>query len=261
MPACEPIRSATCGYPRYFRFGRYWVNSYKVFLCVGLYVGLLVSAAAAEQLGLSPLRVGMASLACAVAGLAGARLYHLAVHARHYIAKRSWRDVWNSRTGGWSVFGALIGVVPLSFLLSWILNVSPATFWDCIGGGILAGGFWVRLGCVFNGCCGGRETTGWFGVRLHDVTGRTMRRIPVQFLEMAWWLMGMGGYLLIWGWELPPGSYGLSVVTWYGFGRFWLEPLRESPDLVAGRIRINQVVAGLLTISAGFGLAIRILTS
>jgi prolipoprotein diacylglyceryltransferase len=39
------------------------------------------------------------------------------------------------------------------------------------------------------------------------------------------------------------GSYALGVLTWYGFGRFWLEPPREATDQVCGRVRVNQVTA------------------
>jgi prolipoprotein diacylglyceryltransferase len=46
----------------------------------------------------------------------------------------------------------------------------------------------------------------------------------------------------------------LAVLAWYGVGRFWLEALRESPDRVLGRLRVNQVVAGGLAIGAGIGL-------
>ena len=49
----------------------------------------------------------------------------------------------------------------------------------------------------------------------------------------------------------PPGSYALGVLCWYGVGRFWLEPLREEQDLIAGRVRVNQVVAALLALGAG----------
>ena len=52
--------------------------------------------------------------------------------------------------------------------------------------GALAVGFWIRLNCVFNGCCVGRESRGRFSVRLHDIYGVTKRRVPVQFLEMMW---------------------------------------------------------------------------
>ncbi len=245
------------GFPRYFKFGRHWVNSYKVLLCVGIYVGVLVSAAVAQPSGVSALRMGAGSLACALAGMAGARLYHLLVHAPHYLRRRSWAAAWDRTSGGWSVFGALLTMGPLSFPLASALHVPAAAFWDCMSAGILAGGFWVRLGCVFNGCCGGRETTRWYGVRLHDTCGVCKRRIPVQFLEMGWWLLGLAGFIALWPLSFSAGTYASGVLGWYGFGRFWLEPLREAPDLVCGRIRINQVVAGLLAIASGLALILK----
>src|SRR5262249_36895010 len=46
------------GYPRYFRIAGQWINSYTVFLCVGIYLGILVIAALAQSSGMPPLRVG-----------------------------------------------------------------------------------------------------------------------------------------------------------------------------------------------------------
>jgi phosphatidylglycerol:prolipoprotein diacylglycerol transferase len=62
-------------FPRFFRINGYAVNSYKFFLCIGIYVGTLATAALACFSGLSPLRVGLAAMFCALAGLIGARLY------------------------------------------------------------------------------------------------------------------------------------------------------------------------------------------
>lgn len=246
------------GFPRYFRILGRRVNSYKVFLCIGIYIGVIVSAAVAERSGISPLHMGIGSLSCAIAGLIGARVYHVLVHAAEYVKQGSWRAVWDSRSGGWSVFGALPALAPVSFMLARVFDIPAGTFWDCMGAGILAGGFWVRLGCVFNGCCGGRETRGWLGVRLHDVQLRRARRVPVQFFEMAWWLLGLAGFLALWPLSLPAGTYGLGVLGWYGAGRFWLEPLRESVDMVWGGVRINRVVAGLLATIAGLGIVLRV---
>lgn len=256
MSSHGPISESCPGFPRDFRICGHWVNSYKVFLCVGIYVGVLVSAAVAERMGISPLRMGIGSLACALAGMVGARIYYLLASAPPHL-RRSWSAAWDPTSGGWSVFGALLTMGPLSFPLAAALQVPAASFWDSMSAGILAGGFWVRLGCVFNGCCGGRETTRWYGVRLHDIHGVRKRRMPVQFLEMGWWLLGAAGFIALWPRSFAPGTYALGVLGWYGFGRFWLEPLREVSDLVVGRIRINRVVAGLLAIAAAFGLVLR----
>jgi phosphatidylglycerol---prolipoprotein diacylglyceryl transferase len=245
------------GFPRFFTFNGYPVNAYKVFLCVGIYVGTLTTAMLASSSGLSPLRMGLAAMACALGGIIGARVYHLLVHAPSYMRQRSFNAVWDLSRGGGGVFGALITVVPASLVAASWLDIPAAVLWDHMGGGVLAGGLWIRLGCVFNGCCVGREWDGPISVRLHDVHGASKPRVPVQFLEMAWWLIGLAAFLTLWIRALPLGSYVLAVLAWYGVGRFFfLEPLREHPDLVFGRIRINQVVAALLAIGAGCALMV-----
>jgi phosphatidylglycerol---prolipoprotein diacylglyceryl transferase len=53
----------------------------------------------------------------------------------------------------------------------------------------------------------------------------------------------------------------LGGLASYDPGRFWLEPLREAPDLVFGRVRINEVIAACLTLAAVGGLFLLNLTS
>ena len=226
-------------------------------LCVGMEIGILTSAALAEKAGFSPLRMGMAGLIVAITGIIGARLLYMATFARYFLRARTWKDLWNPREGGLSSQGSLFTIVPVSFLLAYMLDIPVARFWDFIGGGIIAGGFWVRMGCVFNGCCGGRETKHPLGICLHDVHGVRKRRIPVQFMEMAWWLLGLIGFFWVWPRGFAPGTYALGVLGWYGFGRFWLEPLREEPDRVAGKLMITREIATLLVLAGGGGILLR----
>jgi phosphatidylglycerol:prolipoprotein diacylglycerol transferase len=249
------------GYPRYVRIAGRWVSSFKVFLCLGICLGIFVIAAVAQSSGVPPLRVGLGALALAIVGLVGARVYHLLVHRALYFGRNAPQSVWNSGEGGGSIFGALVTVAPCSFAVARLLDIPANLFCDFLGAGILAAGFWVRLGCAFNGCCGGRETRGRCGVWLHDTRGVRRRRIPVQFLEMAWWLLGGIGFIWLWPKPFPPGNYALGVLAWYGGGRFFLEPLREAPDLIAGRVRINQCVAAALALGAGGALLARAFAS
>jgi len=248
-------------YPRYFRVAGQWVSSFKAMLCVGIYAGILATAALAQSSGIPPLGVGLGALVLSIVGLVGARAYHLLVHHALYFGRNASRSIWNSKDGGWSVFGALLAAAPCSVAVARLLHVPVSVFWDLLSVGILAGGFFGRLGCAFNGCCGGRETRGWCGVHLHDTRGVRRRRVPVQFLEMSWCLLGGIGFIWLWPKSFPPGNYALGVLTWYGVGRFFLEPLREAPDLIAGRVRINQCVAAALVLGAGGALLARALAS
>jgi prolipoprotein diacylglyceryltransferase len=234
------------GLPRYLTFAGRPVNAYKVFLAVGIWIGTISTAALADSSGQSPLRVGLAAMLSGLAGLIGARFYHVLMHPKAYFSSTSKALLWDSTTGGLSVFGALITFVPTSYAAASLVHIPSVALWDYMAIGVLAGGFFIRLGCVFNGCCMGRETAAAFGVRLHDTHGTSKRRVPVQFMEMAWWLLGLLIFLIFWPHHAQSGSYALGVLAWYGVGRFFLEPLREAPDVIYGRIRINQLVAALI---------------
>jgi phosphatidylglycerol:prolipoprotein diacylglycerol transferase len=248
------------GFPRFFTIAGHSVNSYKVFLVVGICVGTLVTALMADLFGLSPLRAGSAAMVSALAGVVGARMYHVAVHAPMYFTSESPRALWNRDAGGLSVFGALITFIPASFATAALAGIPAGALFDDMAVGVLAGGFCIRLGCVFNGCCVGRETGSAFGVMLHDIRGVRKRRIPAQFLEMAWWFLGLAAFLGFWPSELPTGSLALAVLAWYSAGRFVLEPMREEPDVVCGRVRINQLVAALLALGAATALIVMLLS-
>jgi phosphatidylglycerol:prolipoprotein diacylglycerol transferase len=257
MHAHPPSDAVNTGFPRFFTFSGYSINSYKFFLCVGICVGTLATAALASASGLSPLRIGLAAMSCALVGMIGARAYYLLVHAPNYLFHRSLSALWNWKHGGASGFGALLTFVPAFFAAAAWIDVPPTILGDHMAVGVLTAGFWIRLGCVFNGCCVGRPSNATLSVRLHDTRGVSTPRLPVQFLEMAWWLIGLALFLMLWRSALPPGSYALAVLAWYGVGRFFLEPLRERPAIVFGRVRINQVVAALLALAAGGALMIR----
>lgn len=247
------IVTASRGFPRDFRIAGRWVNSYKVFLCVGIYLGTLLSAAVAERSGLSALRVGAGCVMVAIVGMIGARVYHVAVNLGA-IRKAGFRAaVWDSQRGGWSVFGGLV-IVPVLWLLDSVFGIPVAVFSDHMAFGIAFGGAWIRFGCICNGCCVGRESRGWFALRQHDTHGEYKRRIPAQWLEIGWWLLGLAGLFVLWPRRFPHGWYALAILGWYGLGRFWMEPLREKPQLVYGRVRVNQLVAALLALIAGGGM-------
>ena len=247
----ESVVTDDLAFPRFFRIAGYPVNAYKVFLFIGTYAGILVSAAVGSRAGLSPLRLGMGLLLFALVGQLGARVYHLAVHFRTYRRRGLNLTSRDQQEGGWSVLGGLL-VVPVSLMFDSILGIPLAVFWDHMAIAIAVGGAWIRFGCVCNGCCVGRDSEAWFAMRQHDVHGTVRRRIPAQWLEIAWWMTAWLGLLWIWPLALPAGAAAFAVLGWYGLGRFWLEPLRRTKSLVRGR-PINRIVAAALALASAVG--------
>jgi phosphatidylglycerol---prolipoprotein diacylglyceryl transferase len=243
--------------PRYFRIAGHWVNSYQLFLCVGIYAGILASAAVGDRSGISPLRLGSGLLLFALVALVGARAYHLAVNLGEYRKTGLSLTPRTRGEGGWGVLGGLV-IVPLSLLFDSIFGIPIGPFWDQMAIAIAVGGAWVRFGCVRNGCCVGRDSDGWFALRQHDVHGVYRRRVPAQWLEIAWWLLACAGLFWLWPLHLPAGSYAFAVLGWYGLGRVWLEPLRRDPTVVRG-VLVNQLVAALMAVVAGAGFLWRVL--
>ena len=238
-------------FPRYFRIAGYWVNSYKVLLCAGIYSGILLSAAVGERSGISPLKLGAGLLLFAMVGLIGALVYHLAVNFRAYQHTGLQLTARHPTEGGLSLLGGLV-IVPVSLLFDSIFGIPVGVFWDHMAIAIAFGGAWVRFGCLFNGCCVGRDSDRWYALRQHDIHGVYRRRIPAQWLEIAWWILVCAGLLWLWPRQLPTGCYAFAVLGWYGLGRVWFELLRRHTDVVFG-LRLNQVVAALLAIVAGTG--------
>ena len=240
-------------FPRYCRIAGHWVSAYKLCLCAGIYVGSLLAAAAAQSSGLSPLAVGLGCVSSGIVGMVGARIYFLLSVSRHLTRERLRAEAWNTNSGGWSVFGGLL-IVPYSFLLAGWLDIPLAIYWDHMIVGIVSGAVFIRFGCICNGCCGGKPTARWYGRDQHDICGVRVRRVPVQWLEIGWWLIAGVTLLASWTEPFPPGSRALAVLCWYGLGRMWLEPLRAHPSLIAARLRLDQLVAALLALAAGSAL-------
>ncbi|MGC2627525.1 MAG: prolipoprotein diacylglyceryl transferase family protein [Candidatus Udaeobacter sp.] len=250
MISCKPF-----GFPRVIPFGERSVSTFKLCLVAGIYFGTLTCAAVAERNGIDPIPMALATVGCAMAGLIGSRHFHLMLFARRYRGGGFFQSAWNTSLGGAGLFGGLVVIVLLSPLAARILRLPFGMFWDYLLISMVVGALWTRLGCFCNGCCGGRETSKPFAFRWHNHRGERKKRIPVQLLEIGW--IALAGGMLIYLFDKPhaAGALALGGFAWYGAGRFFLEPLREEPD-IAFSIRVNRLIAVIVSLIAASWLLI-----
>jgi phosphatidylglycerol---prolipoprotein diacylglyceryl transferase len=229
------------------------VYSYPAMLYVGLVAGVFSGVWVAQKSGMNADRFAVAMLILLVPALVGARLYF--VFTRWDVYRREPRRIWRRSEGGMAMYGGLILAVPLSFPLLRAMDLPFGAFWDAATFTMLLGMAFTRVGCLLNGCCGGRPTAAWFALDLPDDRGVWKRRYPTQLIEMTFALLLFAAAFALRGRAPFPGAIFCWAVVAYGAGRFFLERLRE--DATGGRDRAAmQVTSIVLLIAALAGLAL-----
>lgn len=197
-------------------------------LYVGLVFGVVAGNMAAHATGLDSLRAYVATILLIIPALIGARLLFVASEWKYY--RRNPRRIWDRSQGGFMMYGAVPIMLLCSVPLLRALHLGFGAFWDVSIFTILVGMIFTRVGCLLNGCCGGRPTSSRFGIRLPNVSGVWQRRIPTQALEAACAAVLLIGATMMWR-RLPfPGALFLIIMLSYASARLVLELAREHPN-------------------------------
>jgi len=193
-------------------------------LYLGCTAGVLAGAARAASDGLPTGDVAAATTVLLVPALAGARLLFVARHLDRY--RGDPRRIWRRADGGAALYGGLLLALPVSIpvLAAWDLPFWG--FWDAAAVTMLVGLIFTRFGCLANGCCAGRPTSGPLGLRLADHRGVVEPRIPAPLLEAGWAAVVLAGALALDPARAFPGATFAAVVAAYAAGRLVLESLR-----------------------------------
>jgi prolipoprotein diacylglyceryltransferase len=222
-------------------------HAYPTLLYVGLVLGVFVGHAAARDAGLDADRTTAATLLLIVPALAGSRLFYVLLHWRLYRHHR--RRMWSRDEGGAAMYGGFLLALAVSVPLTRLFGLRWGAFWDAGMLTILTGMIPTRLGCLLNGCCGGRPSASRVAVRLPNVRGDWQRRLPLQVFEAAWAAVLLAGLVAMWPARPFEGALLLAGAAGYSAARLVFEPLREDTDRV-GTVRVHSAIsAGLVAAS------------
>jgi len=149
-------------------------------------------------------------------------------------------------SGGWVVYGGILGGLfgawiwckwhKWDFMHYFNILIPCVALAQAIG----------RIGCFFAGCCGGIETSSWFGVSFpaNSLAWTTAKIIPTQLISSGGdFLIFLITYRILTKGKHPDDTAGWYLML-YSIGRFFIEFIRG--DLIRGQIGIfstSQVFA------------------
>ena len=216
-------------------------------LYIGLVLGVSAGNAVAHADGIDALRIYVATVILIVPALAGARLLYVA--AEWPIYRRNLSRIWDRRDGGYIMYGGLPAALLVSLPVLRALRLSISAFWDVAIFTMLIGMFFTRIGCLLNGCCGGKP---WkFGLHLPNAKGVWERRIPTQLMEAAFAAVLLVAALAARRSTPFPGAVFLLTCLGYAAGRLLMDFARDRETTNLFSIaRVISIVITLLSISA-----------
>jgi phosphatidylglycerol:prolipoprotein diacylglycerol transferase len=226
--------------PILFKWRRIIVWSYPAMLYIGLLSGVVVGNMAAHAAGLDGLRVYIATMILIVPALAGARLLYVFAEWRLY--RENLSSIWDRNVGGYIMYGGLPLALICSVPLLRVLHLGFAAFWDVAILTILVGMAFTRIGCLLNGCCGGRPSPSRFALYLPNRRGAWEKRIPTQLLESSSAIVLFLIALAVRRSTPFPGALFLLVSLGYALGRLLTECVRERPQK-AGRFNVAHIIS------------------
>lgn len=179
-----------------------------------------------------------------VAGLAGARLYHVITDYQRFQGR--WLHVFAVWEGGLGIPGGLLAGVVTGVWLARRRGLPAAQLLDVVAPAIPIAQAIGRLGNWFNQELFGRPTSLPWGIRIdlaHRPAGyEHIATYHPTFLYEALWNLALAGLLVLYERHRPagrPGRLFALYVGGYGLGRLWVEALRIDPANRIAGLRVN----------------------
>ena len=187
-------------------------------------------------------------------GIAGARLYYVLTSLDQYIPHpfnliQFFKNIINLRQGGLAIYGGIICGILGIIIASKIKKINTLKLMDMIGPGVMMAQAIGRWGNFFNAeAHGGIVSEGHplyflrMGLLPNEDSLSTMYFYHPTFLyESLWNVVGFILINLLYKKKKFNGQIACMYLSWYGFGRMFIEGLRTD-SLYVGSFRISQVV-------------------
>ena len=237
-------------------FGTVEVRWYGIIMVTGIILAFLYAYYRSKHEGVSFDDLLDYAIFTVISGIVGARLYYVLTSGHEY----TFFEVFAIWQGGIAIYGAIIGGAAALVGVSLYKKIKWQKVFDMVCPGVMIGQIVGRWGNFFNGEAYGESPAAdslLYFMRMELRHGDWMNSYvcqPTFLYESLWNLIGFLIINALYKKKKYDGQVFLMYITWYGFGRMFIEGLRTD-SLMVGSFRISQVVAFLCFI-VGFALLV-----
>ena len=237
-------------------FGTIEVRWYGIIMVTGIILAFLYAYYRSKHEGISFDDLLDYAIFTVVSGIVGARLYYVITSGQKYTFGEIFA-IWN---GGIAIYGAIIGGATALLCVSLYKKIKWQKAFDMVCPGVMIGQIVGRWGNFFNGEAYGESPAAdnlLYFMRMelrHEGWANSYICQPTFLYESLWNLVGFLIINILYKKKKYDGQVFLMYITWYGFGRMFIEGLRTD-SLMVGTFRISQVVA-FLCFMVGFALLV-----
>ncbi len=224
--------------------GPFTIHIYALCILFGIIVAVAITTRRFRRVGGTFDQVFDIAIVAVIAGIIGARLYHVITTPERYFGSHSdfW-DIFRIWNGGLGIWGGVAFGLVAAWLWCRHKHYPMALFADAVAPALLVAQAIGRLGNWFNRELYGSETTLPWGL---DIDGSGTLYHPTFLYEMIWNLIGALVIVII-GHRaaqiLKSGSLLTIYVMWYTAGRTWIETLRIDYAHTFLGVRVNVWVS------------------
>ena len=231
--------------PVIFSLGHFAFRWYGLIVAGAVGLAAWVASREARRKGLSSTDFQDGLSWVVLAGLAGARLFHVIDHWPHEYAANPLRALYFWE-GGLAIWGGVVGGLVALALFSRRRRLNLGLLADIAAPGLVLAQGLGRLACVITGDAMGRPTTGPFGFAYTNPSAM-VPQLGVYYTPMPVYelIVNLGIFALIWrlrrrGW--PDGVLFLVYLSLYSAERFLLAYV-SSYQIIALGLTQSQIVA------------------
>jgi phosphatidylglycerol:prolipoprotein diacylglycerol transferase len=241
--------------PKLISIGSFYIPTYGVLVALGFLAGLWITTRLARQAKLPAEQITNLAVYCAIAGIAGAKLFMFLFDLGDYIRNPGQIFTLETLQAAGVFHGGLILAMLVAYLYIRRQQLPVLRTMDLFGPGIALGQAIGRLGCFAAGCCWGKVCYLPWGVRFRSDFAAPVPLDkplhPVQLYESAADLLIFAVLYRYFHRVHRPGGVIGGYLILYSTARFIIEFFREHEQPLVGPFSLTQWIAlGLLALGA-----------